>query len=99
MNSRGNEQAIDPERRCTLQIGADRVADGKDAPVSGNASARIRSKLQRLLVNGSVRLAGIDHRAARGRVKIGNSARTIEKFWTSLDHDVRIGANHWQFAG
>ncbi len=98
MDAGGDEQAIDPERDRTLEVGAHRVADRQHAAMRGVAAARLRRRGHRLVVDRAIRLAGIDHVAALGGIAVRDRAGAVDQVLAALDHDVGIGADHRQLA-
>ncbi len=96
VDARGHEQAIDAEGGGALEVGAHRIADRQQAMVLHRAPARGFGKGQRLFVDRPIGLAGVDHLAARGRVRIGDRTGAIDELVAALDHHVGIGADHRQ---
>src|SRR5712671_107648 len=98
VNARGDEQAVYTECGGTLEVGADRIPNGQHARAVERLAAHLHRGGERLFVDGRVRLAGIEHLAARIPIAVRNGAGAIDEMFAALHHDIRIGAQHHEVA-
>ena len=93
-----DEQAVDAKFGGAFQIGAHGIPDRQNSVERNIAPVRREGLAQRLLVDRTMRLAGVEHLSSQRPVEVGDGAGTVDEMIAALDHHVRVGAHHVQLA-
>src|SRR6202011_2393727 len=89
-----HKQTVNSKRGGALEVGSHRISYRQYPMMLGRSAPDLLRDPHGLLVNRTMGLPGIDDRPAGRGIEIGNCACAINELVTTLDHNIRIGADH-----